>query len=75
MDKNISRLHSFITDVKPIPTGHEFNRKVWMQLNRLRTGTGRFGSLMMKWKLTTTAAGDCGTKRKLLTLSSIRPTV
>ena len=46
--KNISHLDSFVTDVGPLPTGHELSRLALVRLNRLRTGIGRFGSLMYR---------------------------
>ena len=58
--KSISRLHTFVTDVGPLPRGHELSRSAWVRLNRLRTGIGRFGPLMYRWKLTTPAVWDCG---------------
>ena len=63
--KNISRLHSFVTDVEPLPTGHELSWLAWVRLNRLRTGIGRFGSLMYRWGLTTTAVCDCGAEQQI----------
>ena len=39
--KNITRLHSFVTDVGPLPSGHELSRLAWVRLNRLLTGIGR----------------------------------
>ena len=44
--KNITRLHSFVTDVEPLPTGDEISRLAWVRLNRFHTGIGRFESLM-----------------------------
>ena len=62
--KNISRFHSFVTVVRPLPAGHELSRSAWVRLNRLRTGIGRFGSLMYRWGLTTTAVCDCGAEQQ-----------
>ena len=62
--KNITCLHSFVTDVEPLPSGHELSQLTWVWLNRLRTGIGRFGSLMHRWGLTTTAICDCGAERQ-----------
>ena len=62
--KNITRLHSFVTDIGPLPPGHELSRLAWVWLNRLRTGIGRFGSFMYSWGLTPTAVCDCGAERQ-----------
>ena len=62
--KNITRLHSFDIDVGPLPTRHELSRLVWVGLNRLHTGIGRFGSLMYRWGLTSTAVCDCGAEQQ-----------
>ena len=62
--KNITRLHFFVADVGPLPTGHELIRLAWVWLNRLRTGIGRFGSLMNRWALTTTAVCDCDAEKQ-----------
>ena len=64
--KNISRLHSFVTDVGPLPSSHEFSRSAWVRLNCLHTGIGRFGSLIYRWGLTTTAVCDCGAEQQTL---------
>ena len=58
--KDITRFHSFVTNVGPLPPGHELSRLAWVWLNRLRTVIGRFGSLMHRWGLTPTAVFDCG---------------
>ena len=57
--KNLSHLHSFITDVGPIPTGHEFNQTAWVQLNHLCTGIEWLGSLMLKWELSSDNNCSC----------------
>ena len=62
--KNITGLHSLVTDVGPLPTGHELSRLAWVRMNHLRTGIGRFGSLMYRWGLTKTAVCDCGAEQQ-----------
>ena len=62
--ENISRLHSFVTDAGPLPIGHALSRLAWVQLSRLRTGVGRFESLMHRWGLTTIARSDCGAEQQ-----------
>ena len=62
--KNISRLHSIVTNVELLPPGHELSRLAWVGLNRLCTGIGRFGSLMHSWGLTPSAVCDCGAERQ-----------
>ena len=62
--KSITRIHSFVTDIEPLPTGHELSRLAWVRLNRLRIGVGRFGSLMYRWGLTTSSICDCGAQQQ-----------
>ena len=57
-------LHSFVANVGPLLSGDELSRLSWVRLNRLRTGIGRFGSLIHRWGLTTTAVCDCGAERQ-----------
>ena len=45
--ENTLRLHAFVTDVGPIPTGNEFDRSAWVRLNRYCSGIERFRSLML----------------------------
>ena len=59
-EQSNSRLHFFNTDVGPLLNNHKYSRSSWVQLNRLRIGIVRFGSLMFKWGLITTTACDCG---------------
>ena len=58
MGKNLMSSLFHFTDVGPHPIGHEYNRRAWVRLNRFRTSIRRFGSLMLKWGLTTTVACD-----------------
>ena len=62
--KNITPPHSFVTDVGPLPSGHELSRLAWVRLNRLCTGIGRFGSLMHRWGLKPTAVCDGGAEEQ-----------
>ena len=59
--KNPTRLRTFITDAESLPTGVSLPRMAWVQLNRLRTGVGRFCSLMHKWGVAPSPACDCCT--------------
>ena len=59
-----SCLHSFVTNVGPLPTGHELSWLTWVWLNRLHTGIRQFGSLMYRWGLITTAVCDCGAEKQ-----------
>ena len=54
--KDILYFHSFVTDVGPAPNGQEDNGSAWVWLNGLCTGIERFGFLMFKRGLPTTAA-------------------
>ena len=47
-----------------ISSGHKYNQLAWVWPNHLHTGIGRFGSLLFKWGLTTTAVCDCGAKQQ-----------
>ena len=62
--KDITRLHSFVTDVGSLLPSHELSRLAWVRLNRLRTGIGRLGSLMHSWGLSPTAVCDCVAERQ-----------
>ena len=43
------KLQPHIQDWSNKPLGHCLPRKAWVQLNRLRTGIGKFGDSMVKW--------------------------
>ena len=43
------KLQRHIQDRSNKPLGHGLPRKAWVQLNRLRTGIGKFGDSMVKW--------------------------
>ncbi len=47
------RLHKFITTPSNSGQGVGLSRRAWTRLNRLRTGVGRFGANMLRWRLST----------------------
>jgi len=55
VNKNTSRLHTFIPFADSSPPGVALPRPSWVRLNRLRTGVGLFRSTMHKWSLVTSA--------------------
>ena len=42
------------------PVGMGLSRAAWVELNRLRTGVGRFHSFMNKWGLAPSPNCECG---------------
>jgi len=46
------------------PPGVTLQRIAWVQLNRLRTGVGRFRSCMYKWRMAFSEACECGAKEQ-----------
>ena len=42
------------------PPGHHLPRRAWVQLNRLRSGVGRFAALMSAWGLAASDLCSCG---------------
>jgi len=48
-----SPLELHINELTPKPVGYQYPRKSWVQLNRLRTGVGRFEANMEKMGLAT----------------------
>ena len=54
------KLQPHIQDWSNKPLGHGLLRKVWVQLNRLRTGTGKFGDSMVKWGFGDDNLCQCG---------------
>ena len=49
--KSMSALGVYIPRVSPRPIGMNLTRTAWVELNRLRTGVGRFGLSIHKWGL------------------------
>jgi len=53
-------LQTFIPAFDPQPPGYNLTRKVWVQLNRLRTGVGRFAAYMKLMGLCGSDLYECG---------------
>ena len=58
--ENASRLRTFVFGTGARPVGMGLPRAVWVKLNRLRTGVGRFHSFMHKWGLAPLPNCECG---------------
>ena len=58
-----TRLHKFIPTPSNSGQGVGLSRRAWTQLNRLRTGVGRFGANMLRWGLSTSDCCDCGAEQ------------
>ena len=58
--KNASRLRAFVLEAGARPVGMGLTRAAWVELNRLRTGVGRFHSSMHKWGLAPSPNRECG---------------
>jgi len=55
-----SPLKLYINELTPKPNGYQYPRKSWVQLNRLRTGVGRFKANMVKMGLAASNQCECG---------------
>ena len=55
-----TRLQTYISTPNKHPPGHDLHRHCWVRLNRLRTGHGRFGHMVLKMGLREDAACSCG---------------
>ena len=58
--ENASRLRAFVPETGARPVGMGLPRAVWVKLNRLQTGVGRFHSSMHKWGLAPSPNCECG---------------
>ena len=58
--ENASRPRAFEPETGARPVGMGLPRAVWVKLNRLRTGVGRFHSSMHKWGLAPSPNCECG---------------
>ena len=54
------RLQPYIEAWSSHPPGYNLHRKAWVQLNRLRSGTGRFAASMKKWGIADSDVCPCG---------------
>ena len=57
----------YISKVSKKTIGMSLTRTVWVKLNQLPTGVGRFGSSMVKWGLVSSTIYECGASNKLQT--------
>ena len=64
--ENTTRLRTFIPDIGNQPTGMALPRTVWVRLNRLRTGVGRFRSCLYKWGMVRSAACQCSAEEQIV---------
>ena len=58
--KSTSLLCVYIPKVSTRSIGMSLTRTVWVKLNRLRTGVGRFGLSTHYWGLASSANCECG---------------
>ena len=61
---NPTKLRTFIPDTGTHPPGMTLPRRVWVRINRLRTGVGRFRSCLYKWDMASSAACECGAEKQ-----------
>ena len=62
-DHTVSKdLAEFIPQWSKEPCGCKLPRKHWVQLNRLRRGSGRFADDTHRWGVSETSACDCGSE-------------
>ena len=55
-----SRLCEYITSPSRSCPGSDLSQQAWVELNRLRTGVGRFNAGIWRWDLSKSPAWDCG---------------
>lgn len=53
-------VHKLVTHSTARQPGFALTRKIWTTLNRVRTGHGRSGHMMFKWRLRDSDVCDCG---------------
>ena len=53
-------LSDFISSWTRYPPGHDLPRQQWVQLNRLRSGAGRFAADLHRWGLRESSTCPCG---------------
>ena len=58
--KSMSALGVYIPRVSTRPIGMSLTKTAWVNLNRLRTGVGGFGSSMHEWGLASSVKCECG---------------
>jgi len=61
---NTTRLRTLIPDTGTHTPGMTLPRRVWVRLNRLHTGIGRFRSCLYKWGMASSAACECGAEEQ-----------
>ena len=69
-------LQPYLSTWSAHPPGHQLPRRAWVQLNRLRSGVGRFAALMSAWGLSATDHCICGcpqSAQHVLTCSAVGP--
>ena len=59
-DKSNYRLKQYIPQPSDKPPGHDLNRRNWVLLNRIRSGYGRYASLMHRVGLSDSPNCVCG---------------
>jgi len=53
-----------VTRAVCLPSGSELLRSLWVALNRLRTGVGRFDTCLYRWGMPDTPKCICGAKEQ-----------
>jgi len=53
-----------VTPAACLPSGSELPRSLWVALNRLRIGVGRFGTCLYRWGILDTPNSICGAKEQ-----------
>jgi len=53
-----------VDNIRTPVLGMDLPRKIWVRLNRIRTGQGRCNELMYKWKFRESLGCDCGANKQ-----------